>query len=391
MSNRELAANRVLERIIELLDIPQSYYEKAKSRYESLAEWLHRDDSMVVRFDPAVYPQGSFRYGTVIRPLVKSEEYDLDLVSQLVLVKNSVTQAQVKELVGHEIKAYAKANGIKAPVEEKKRCWRLDYADDVSFHMDILPAIPDDVSVRSALVVAGVQAEFTRYVVAITDTRHPRFEEICSDWFSSNPKGFAKWFESRMRFIADARRRELVQARVYASVDDVPPYAWKTPLQRSIQILKRHRDVMFKDLPEVKPISMIITTLSARAYEDEPDLFDAVTSILDRMPEHVKRGDPRVPNAVDPAEDFADQWSKDSRLEKNFWAWHAQARADFKQIAGATDRDTLDRHLRTRFDAIVDDTLLRELVNSGNAEGPRIITAAPAVIRSGPKPWGPGA
>ena len=54
MSNRKLAANRVLERIVELLDIPESYYEKAKKRYESLGEWLHRDESAIARFDPAV-------------------------------------------------------------------------------------------------------------------------------------------------------------------------------------------------------------------------------------------------------------------------------------------------------------------------------------------------
>ncbi|MCH8146685.1 MAG: nucleotidyltransferase [Planctomycetes bacterium] len=391
MSSRELAASRLLDSIVEILDIPQSYYEKARRRYESLGEWLHRDESTIARFDPAVYPQGSFRYGTVIRPLMKKEEYDLDLVSQVALTKDSVTQAQLKELVGCEIKAYATAKGVKAPVEEKKRCWRLDYADEVAFHMDILPAIPNDESVRRTLVSAGAQAEFTRFVLAITDTRHAHFDEICSDWLSSNPKGFAKWFESRMRFVAERRLRELVQARIYASVDDVPPYTWKTPLQQSIQILKRHRDVMFKANPEVKPISMIITTLSAEAYDGETSLFDAITNILDGMLDHVNDGFPRVRNPVNRAEDFADQWSKDSRLEKNFRAWHGQARADIDQISRATDKDILDRHLRTGFDAIVEDDLLRELVNSSTGEAARVITAAPAVIRTAPRPWGPSA
>jgi hypothetical protein len=35
----------------------------------------------------------------------------------------------------------------------------------------------------------------------------------------------------------------------------------KTPLQQAVQILKRHRDMMFADDPEHKPISVIITTL----------------------------------------------------------------------------------------------------------------------------------
>ena len=68
-----------------------------------------------------------------------------------------------------------------------------------------------------------------------------------------------------MADVARQRAERLVQAGMYASVDDVPVFAWKTPLQRSIQILKRHRDVMFWNSPNLRPISMIITTLSAHA------------------------------------------------------------------------------------------------------------------------------
>ena len=85
MNDQPMAAHRLFEQIAELLDIPRSHYEKAKERYESLGEWLHRDESSVVCYSPLVHPQGSFRYGTVIRPLLKNEEYDLDVVTQLML------------------------------------------------------------------------------------------------------------------------------------------------------------------------------------------------------------------------------------------------------------------------------------------------------------------
>ncbi len=97
-------ANRILEHFIELLDIPPHYYDLAKRRYESLADWFHREASSVARFDPAVYPQGSFRLGTVIRPLSDAEEYDLDLVSVLTLLsKADLSQADLKRLVGEEV------------------------------------------------------------------------------------------------------------------------------------------------------------------------------------------------------------------------------------------------------------------------------------------------
>ena len=45
--------------------------------------------------------------------------------------------------------------------------------------------------------------------------------------------------------------------------DAIEPFT-RAPLQRAIQLLKRHRDVMFADNPEVEPISMILTNLSGR-------------------------------------------------------------------------------------------------------------------------------
>ncbi len=331
--------SRLLEELIELLDIPPSYYEKAADRYRSLGEWLHRENSSVVHLSPAVYPQGSFRYGTVIRPLDKSEEYDLDLVCELAVTKDSLTQKRLKHMVGAEIQSYAEAHNFNSRAEEKKRCWRLNYADHVSFHMDILPAAPDDAPFKSLLIGAGVPKEFAAHAIAITDTRHANYDVIDMDWPRSNPKGFARWFEQRMAEVSLARRERLVENRAYASVDEVPPYAWKTPLQRAIQLLKRHRDVMFRRSPEQKPISMIITTLAARAYGGETDVYAALTRILDEMPSLVRDTQPRVPNPVNPAEDFADKWKDEPQLEWNFRRWHRQSKADFANLNAVAAQD----------------------------------------------------
>jgi hypothetical protein len=89
-----------------------------------------------------------------------------------------------------------------------------------------------------------------------------------------------------------------VEQRLYASIETVPPYEWKTPLQRSVQLLKRHRDVMFRDNPSVGPISMIITNLAAHAYAGEPDILSALTNIVDKMPQFVRPNWPRVTTSM---------------------------------------------------------------------------------------------
>ena len=90
------------------------------------------------RYNPVIYTQGSFRIGTVIKPITDEEKYDIDLVCELNFTKKQVSQKQLKDLIGIEIKSYARANNMKHPAKESRRCWTLKYAEEAHFHMDIL-------------------------------------------------------------------------------------------------------------------------------------------------------------------------------------------------------------------------------------------------------------
>ena len=191
--------------------------------------------------------------------------------------------------------------------------------------------------------------------------------------------------------LAHARRLDLVQRRAYATVDDVPAYQLKTPLQRAIQLLKRHRDVMFADNPEVAPISMILTNLSGQAYNGETDVYLAVRGILNRMLDFVHQDGPFVPNPTHPAEDYADKWSTDPRLEHNFRLWHAQASRDFEQVPGLADRVSLKAATKRSFRVDLSDNHFARL--GLQSASPIVITSAAPVVQisSAPKPWGPRA
>jgi hypothetical protein len=175
---------------------------------------------------------------------------------------------------------------------------------------------------------------------------------------------------------------------LYGSVEDVPAYEWKTPLQRSIQLLKRHRDVMFQENPELAPISMILTNLATHSYNEEPDVFTAVTGIVERMPSFIRAGRPRVPNPADPAEDYADKWSKDPQLEQNFWAWHMQAKSDLGRLPDLLRGDRLAASVRQMFRLNLTEDQLRQF-QPAPAYVRSVSYAAPAIaITNAPKPWG---
>ena len=380
--------NKRLEQYLELIEIPISYYEKAVQRYESLQAWFKRKASAIARYDPIVFPQGSFRLGLVIRPLTPEEEYDLDIVCQLLLLsKGDLTQRQLKELVGAEVRAYAAAHSIESPVEERKRAWRLDYADSVKFHIDVLPCIPeDDETIRTLIEEHEVARELAASAAALTCKSHAQYSAICSDWPSSNPIGFGSWFDQRMGVAALDTRMALVRAGRYEKVEQVPLYELKTPLQRSIQILKRHRDTMFRDEPELKPISMIITTLAASAYQGERSLHDTISGVLRRMPEHVEASWPRVKNPVNPGEDFADKWSEKPVLEENFWMWHSQASRDMESLVKETDLKRVAALSKRSLGLSLSEAKLLDLAGVMAAS---VAAVAPAVIvgRDAPKPW----
>ena len=336
------AAANFFEGLAEELEVPESRYEEARRRYKSVGEWLGRPNSTLRPYSPEVYVQGSFRLGTPIRPVNEDDHYDIDLVCELRLGKSRVTQQQLKDMLGFEMRLYADAHNMKDP-GESRRCWTLDYAERAQFHLDALPAIPDATGKRTLLEASNLQSTWVGTAIAITDKNDKNFGRLSQDWPHSNPKGFTNWFRSRMVEVFRAQRAAMALHEHAAKVEDIPSYRVRTPLQQAVQVLKRHRDIMFAAKPEHKPISVVITTLSGQAYGQEANVATALASILDRMDDYIesRAGVTWISNPTDPQENFADKWVDTPELEEAFGAWLHQARSDFQRIGAQTNRDRI--------------------------------------------------
>jgi hypothetical protein len=388
--------HRIIEAVAASVDIPETAYDKAEARYKDLAAWFGRRESACFEYDPHIYPQGSFRLGTV----VAGEEYDLDFGCRLRkgISKATHTQKQLKGFVGADMEAYRQARRIESALKEKHRCWHLQYQEDsgFKFHMDGVPSIPTDDPQRQLITEAMVKygsaealaQSVARHAGSITDNTLPNYELISLDWRISNSEGYALWFESRMKLAMPLLEKRAFEAKA-AKVDDLPARKWKSPLQKCVQALKCHRDVMFADNPDGKPISIIITTLAATAYRGEQDVGSAMQNILATMGNFVNQQRPRVPNPVNPSEDFADKWY-DSKyahlnLEQNFNWWLQQAQEDFATIGQSRDADFIAEQVREKFASSIDAASLRDKLGLGTAT---IITAPKSHnIEAPAKPW----
>jgi hypothetical protein len=408
-----LQYNKLLENLSNELDISESHFKQAEERYKAIGKWLLRDNSSVAQYNPDIYPQGSFLLGTMIKPFTDAERYDIDLVCELDITKGQVSQKQLKEMVGEEIKDYAKANSMKSVPENKRRCWTLNYADSAQFHMDILPALPDGDSFRIFLESKGISANWTELAIAITDKTHPNYNRIADEWLCSNPKGYAAWFKERMKTQFDARLKSFAES-IRASIEDVPEYKVKTPLQRAIQVLKRHRDMRFHGhkLEDDKPISMIITTLSAKLYQNEGDTYLALKNIVEQMDAYAvllsqsiplsenlrsqrlieRKPDSTwyIPNPVNPAENFADRWHEnDNRKARAFFLWVSWVRSDLIEVLRQADMKKINESLGHHFGESITKKASAGLYI---ASAPTILTRTkddiPNVgIRNPSKPW----
>jgi len=352
--------DQIIEALVAALEIPPGASDKAHDRYRDLGTWFC--EGPLKDYNPRIYAQGSFRLGTVIRPLHDGESYDLDVGCRLEsgITKHTHTQEKLKTLVGDELEAYRKARQIKKEVEEKHRCWCLEYADELRFSEDIVPSIPEEMTKQASLAEAmvkyglarGLAEDVSHHSGNITDNRQANYRSIDPDWRISNSEGYAKWFESRMEIAAGLMEKVAMMAK-QAKVEKLPAWKWKTPLQKAIQLLKRHRDSMFAKNPDSKPISIIITTLAAEAYRGEEDTTSALERILADLDRYILPTISRVPNPVNPNEDFADKWHEPKyahlNLEGNFHDWLRQAQADFHNTEKLNSEELIQKFTLQKF------------------------------------------
>lgn len=304
-ADRNAQLDELLGTSIASFDIPDEVYQRAVARYEELGAWLsdHWDASPT---DGIVYPQGSFRLGTVVQPIKEGDEYDVDLVCRRDVSKTSTTQAELKIDCGNGIGNYVASGPDGSPFRsEGKRCWTLDYPGE-PFHIDVLPAIPDGDGKPNAILLTDRELR---------------------EWQHSNPIDFADWFHRSMRqeFL---RLREAVAKQM--DVADVPEWQVKTTLQRTVQALKRHRDLYFTEYPDDRPASIIITTLAAIAYSGGGTMYEVLADVSAKMPGlvEVRNNQYWVANPVQLEENFADRWNNHPGRADRFFQWMAQVQDD---------------------------------------------------------------
>ena len=397
MNKRE----KILEDIISKLDITPTMYKNAKEKYETMAAFLKEQG-----IECDIYPQGSFRTGTVTRPFRDGvdSDYDLDMVCQLNFNKSSTTARQVKWIVGSPLKE-SKLYSDK-DIKEYDRCWTLKYAkvdSDVGFLMDVVPSVLEETVVIENVVKAGVDRRFAAEAISITN----KLDNGTYLWAQSNPQGYAIWFDEInapfLQYSSEFSRKHLYEENrsLFASVEDVPQQLERSSLQRVVQILKRHRDIYYTRANRwnKKPISAIITTLVAQISRNAPSnisVYELLQLVTTEMYTYsallneeqsvfesknftrifVRKDGAKwsIRNPINPNDNYTEDWQKEDA--EYFFRWAKAVKIDFIDSIDASEEKYFSG-LESGFGKSTIDRLV-----------PKPKSVAPAIQVSQTKPWG---
>lgn len=260
-------------------------------------QWNALADHLKERLPSWGYPistwiQGSYKYGTLIKPVHKGEEYDVDVGVYFswdpTEVDVSPTAQQLRAWVQQELVEYKK--GVEALVEvaspPKERCSRAIYRQQ--FHIDTP----------------------TYHLNPTTDAR--RLACLSGEWEKSDPKLLYKWFKD----VVGSDNHEL--------------------LRRLIRYLKGWAAVAFEDAPKARPSSILLTVTVAEAFSqmwgarilgiaDDDALVAVVAAIYERL-----ANDRSVSNPVDRREDL-------NRIPEDAWDTFLTRLAVLHDAAQAAD------------------------------------------------------
>lgn len=299
----------------EGLQLTASLHGRADEHYQAVSKWLSEPESFFYDYDPEIYSQGSFLIGTTTRPILQCE-YDLDFVMQL-----SAATPRDPMLLLQKLEERLRAHGTyRDMVQRLKRCVRLVYAGD--FHMDILPAVSE-----------------TDYTTRILVP-----DRALKDWKSSNPRGFATWFQQRGRAVRLDKAAAVEPLPAIQSVDE------KTALQRVVQLIKRARDRYVSD-PELSPRSVVLTTLAGEGYTGASSTAGAMSSVLQHLHDRVRStvGPLRVFNPANDDELLSEQWVGNAEAYREFTRWLTWFSNEWSKVMTAERVPELTQLLSTLF------------------------------------------
>lgn len=262
-TEQEYRKDELLAIIAANLELDATRKQQMESAYRAVNDVLSRDEEFFKNITINVYAQGSLLIGTTIKPL-SGDEFDLDIVLH---IEDSYLKHTPSGIYDELYRVLSNHDTYKPLLQKKNRCVRINYNSD--FHMDVLPGC----------------------IISINNNRLMIPEdELRISWSRTSPKEYAEWFKeiaerNKSSFLLQERYNLMLEAKI--ETEDLPLDIYlKTPLQRTVQIVKRYRDLYYqnKDTSKTPAVSSIVlTTLLAQCHEGNFSIQEALKNAVHKL------------------------------------------------------------------------------------------------------------
>ena len=215
-----------------------------KENKDDLEKHLKNDLSERCGYPVSTFLQGSYKLHTLIRPVTKYDEYDVDVGVYVEWGEwdGAISPQDLREHAQRSLVEYNRTGQSESVDEPKERCSRVRYKQQ--FHID------------------------TPIYHHNTDTLVARLATLHSGWELSDPEKMVRWFQARL----DGDERAQVR--------------------RLTRYLKAWAALRFRDAAPSRPSSLMLTVLAVDAYAASTDEISAadddalraiLTSIRNRL------------------------------------------------------------------------------------------------------------
>lgn len=286
--NKEVQMDHLLNEMAKSLQLDETRYNRMITSYEAIKKWIESDELFFKPYKYEVYPHGSVRVFTTVKPIGKLE-FDLDIVIHF---NDSYIPHSPLKIYTELIRRLNENETYKKMLEKKNRVIRLNYSGD--FHMDIMPGIQSSAFNVNKIKIPDIDLGM---------------------WVFSNPRGFAEWF----MFKANLVQESLLERSLKSEKIQTDNFNNKKPLQRAVQLIKRYRDIYFENDNKYQPRSIILTTIAGQMYNGEDSIYETIENIINRIKSSFqKEFRIKIYNPVDNDEDFTDKWDSEPEYYEAF-------------------------------------------------------------------------
>ena len=323
--------DQLLAELAARIQLSPTRHRQATQRYETVADWLERDDSPLQGRVNSFYPQGSMAIGATILSRDSEDRYDIDVVVELDLPRDTPAKT-VLDMLYNAVKG-TKGSRYFGMTRRRSRCVTIEYAD---MHLDLTPVVRKP----------GTPEKESWLYENRRGTPH------INGRLTANPHGFAEWYNRQTHteddlfaatFQALAKRYDLHQVEEAADQEPVPEHEVvenKSQPTVVLQLIKQWRNALYQSGSDKGPPSVLLSRIVAE--ESNPylplsaDVEKSARRVASFIEWHIVNRQP-ITNPVCDEDVLTDRWKVDSPEARAFVRNIRAFADDIRKIRSGTD------------------------------------------------------